>query len=507
MPSSTTSRAASTRSDAGPARARARWFVWGVAAVAVLARLPFVATPARPDEAGFLQVAHQWAPGGGSLYGAYWVDRPPLLIALYQLVDLLGGVVALRLLGCAAVAVTVVLCAETARRHTGDTASCWAAGTAGALLCSPVVGSAEINGELLAAPFVAGGLLALTAALETSSEASARRTRFLLSAGAGAAATAAVLVKQNVADVVVCGLVLTLALGLRGPAGRAWAAGVAAGAGAGAAAALALVGGWTVVHGTSPLGVLDAMYPFRLEAGRVVAEGGAQYAQERAGRLATAWVVSGLAALTLALAVAIRDWRRDALLLALLATAAYDALSIALGGGYWHHYLVQAVVPLAVAAGILAARGRALARCAVAVVALTSAVGVAVAATGVSSTSTAQQIGVAIADSARPGDTLTTLYGQPQVNLAAGLPSPYQHLWSLPIKTLDPQLTGLDAVIRGPDAPTWIVVVRNVGSWGLESSRTSRLLAEDYRPVASYDGQTVYLHDGLRRPPLRIGST
>src|SRR4051794_27723764 len=81
--------------------------VWLVAALAVLVRLPFVNAPAGADEAGFLQVAHQWAPGGGSLYGHYWVDRPPLLITLYQIADVTGGMVPLRLLGCVAVAVTV----------------------------------------------------------------------------------------------------------------------------------------------------------------------------------------------------------------------------------------------------------------------------------------------------------------------------------------------------------------------------------------------------------------
>lgn len=48
-------------------------------------------------------VVGQWSPGT-SLYGNYWVDRPPLLIGLFQLAYLGGGgAVTLRLMGIAAV--------------------------------------------------------------------------------------------------------------------------------------------------------------------------------------------------------------------------------------------------------------------------------------------------------------------------------------------------------------------------------------------------------------------
>ena len=54
-----------------------------VGAVA-LSRLLFLARPATPDEGGFLMVASQWHVGGTSLYGDYWVDRPPLLIGIFR---------------------------------------------------------------------------------------------------------------------------------------------------------------------------------------------------------------------------------------------------------------------------------------------------------------------------------------------------------------------------------------------------------------------------------------
>ena len=53
---------------------------WSVVAALVLAtvlvRVPLVRLPLSSDEAGFLVVGGQWGPGR-SLYGDYWVDRPP----------------------------------------------------------------------------------------------------------------------------------------------------------------------------------------------------------------------------------------------------------------------------------------------------------------------------------------------------------------------------------------------------------------------------------------------
>src|SRR6187549_2677196 len=91
----------------------------GVAAVAVVARLPFLRSALAPDEAGFLLVGQQWRPGGTSLYGSYWVDRPPLLVTLFRLASDLGGGVPLRLVGCLATAIVVLGCAHVARTIAG----------------------------------------------------------------------------------------------------------------------------------------------------------------------------------------------------------------------------------------------------------------------------------------------------------------------------------------------------------------------------------------------------
>ena len=493
MASKTLRRTGTLGAAAGPARSLG-WggLVWIAAALAAILRLPFIAAPAGADEAGFLQVAHQWAPGG-SLYGDYWVDRPPLLITLYRVADLTGGVVPLRLLGILAVLATVLLCARAAGAVAGGRAAGWAALAAAALLSSPLLGSLEVNGELLAAPFVAGGVAAFLAAAHST----VRSRALVLAAVGGAAGVGALLVKQNLADVLVFAAVLLLAGARWRSIGEVRAKAMAAGAGG--LLALILVSAWTLAHGTSLVGVFDAMYPFRLRAAQVVAAGGSQYAGVRGVQLAAAFLASGAAVLAVSLVIATarrRAW--DTVVVALAAVAAYDAISIALGGGYWLHYLVEGVVPLAVWTGVAVARGAVAPRLATLLVGAVSVVALVV--TGLHPpTSDGQQIGAAIARVAQPGDTLTTLYGEPQVNLAAGLPSPYQNLWSLPIKTLDPQLTGLDAVLSGPTAPTWLVVSHNIDSWGLDTARTQALIAADYHPVAQIEGQTIYLRDGAPR--------
>ena len=63
-----------------------------------LAWLPFAGRSLSPDEAGYLIVGGQWAEGS-SLYGDFWVDRPPVLIAIFEAADALGGAVPLRLIG------------------------------------------------------------------------------------------------------------------------------------------------------------------------------------------------------------------------------------------------------------------------------------------------------------------------------------------------------------------------------------------------------------------------
>src|SRR5918995_6697985 len=85
--------------------------------LAIGAWLPFLRSVLMPDEAGYLIIAQQWGPGR-SLYGDYWVDRPPLIIWMYTLVAPFvtvghtpdgATVPAIKLLGAGVAGVSVLL--------------------------------------------------------------------------------------------------------------------------------------------------------------------------------------------------------------------------------------------------------------------------------------------------------------------------------------------------------------------------------------------------------------
>ena len=486
-----------------------------MAVLAVLGRLPFLSWPLAPDEAGFLAVARQWHHGGGSLYGGAWVDRPPLLIGLFGLADRLGGAVPLRLVGCVAVVVTVLATSQAVRvlvddgrvQRTERAVGCTAL-VAAALLCAPVAGARTVNGELLAAPFVALGLLALAVGLR------ARTWRTTIGAGVvgGASAAAALLVKQNMVDVLVLtavvGLVAVRAGVLSPHRARTWLAGAAPGFVVTAAGVLAVA--W--LRGTSPGGVLWAMYPFRVEAGHVLATSTSSAAHERGWALLSLATVSGVlpvvAVAACVLVAVLRHGRpdrrpgalheRDVLLIG-LAWVAWCGLSIAAGGSFWSHYLVQAAPAVALLAGAVALRHRRLGAGLATAVAAVAVVSVLVTAT-TTPNRWEQEVGSGIGRAAEPGDTVMVVWGHANLLEATGLRSPYPYWWSLPTKTLDPRLTRMNAVLTGPDAPTWFVVGRHLPTWGLDTSTVAADLAHRYRLVTTACGSLLYLRDDVNRP-------
>ena len=104
-------------------------------------------------------------------------------------------------------------------------------------------------------------------------------------------------------------------------------------------------------------------------------------------------------------------------------------------------------------------------------------------------------MGEAIADVSAPQDTIVTLPGQSNVNYAAGLASPYPHLWALPARTLDPRGRRLKRLLAGPQAPTWVVRSRLVRRTPPPGS-IGAAIREHYRPVARICGATVFLRRG-----------
>jgi hypothetical protein len=181
---------------------------------------------------------------------------------------------------------------------------------------------------------------------------------------------------------------------------------------------------------------------------------------------------------------------------------AFDVASIAAGGSYWLHYLIESVPAAALAAGALSAAaprpGRALAAlvAASALVAQTATVLHPAADAGA-------VVGRALASAAAPGDTVLSAFGDADILQTTGMSSPYPYLWSLPSRTLDPDLTLLRGVLAGPEAPTWIVVRGAHTLVRLHAHGVATLIDERYRVVARICSRSVYLLRDVERPALR----
>jgi hypothetical protein len=470
-----------------------------LAGVAALLRVPFLGSALTPDEAGFSLVARQWGPGT-ELYGKYWVDRPPLLLELFRLASHVGTPVGLRLLGCLAAATATLSVGACARSLIGPHAGFWAAAVAAIGLSSPAIGAVPVNGELLAAPFVATSLLCWVESRRRQGD-----VHVGLLVMSGAAASAAVLVKQNMIDAVLFFVVAT-ALDTFRPARKRVGVVVPAVAWAGGAlAAILAVLGLAVSRGSSVTGIWYAMYPFRLAAAHTIQGYSASAHVHALLRLGSLELLTLGPLLFLATVVVVLRHRRDPSLdvrvvgPALLVVGAYDAFSIIAGGSYWTHYLVQLVVPTALVAGIVASRRFPLGEALTALVVGVSLV-VAVLGWRAVPTDTAGSTGRAIAAVSQPGDSIVSTFGDADIVRASGLRSDYAYLWSLPARTLDKNFVSLATLLEGPDAPTW-VVVRGTGTRStLLHAATGAPLRDRYHETGRVCGRMIFERDDANRP-------
>ena len=173
----TTVATSSRRPTIGVARRRAAWTPHRSSATPAGGRsrpvcracsgCPYLGAPLSPDEGRLHDGGPAVAPRDAPCTGDYWVDRPPLLIALFRVADLGGGLTALR---------------SWVRRGGRDRPRCGSGRTSrrarrrrpagrppwrARLLVSPLVGATPVNGELLAAPFIAVGVWLAVAAVGT----------------------------------------------------------------------------------------------------------------------------------------------------------------------------------------------------------------------------------------------------------------------------------------------------------------------------------------------------
>ncbi|MDQ4052728.1 MAG: hypothetical protein M3237_08500 [Actinomycetota bacterium] len=480
-----------------------RRVVWIAAACVVLARLLGTLMPIRADEAGFLLVARSWDPQPDSLYGHFFVDRPPVLIAVIRGVDLLGQPELLRVLGALWFGVLVLVAARVGLEIGGRRAAAWTAVVVAALLVNPVIDVVAIKGEQLGMPFVLLSALCTLVAL--------RRESASLALLAGLCAGIAPGFKQNLVSGLVFAAVVLVGARLAGRLStkatlRLGSVGVA-----GALVPAALTIAWAELAGVRMETLWYATFGFRADASLVLADQGSGPRTERALLLLAIAVAAGIAlVIGVFLAHLREEWSADRVLTAAtLAVVVVEVGAVVAGGSYWRDYLHGLVPGTALCVAQLARRHpahrptRVLVLGAVASCVVSLVVWCVITAAGLVPYTEART-GEALAEVAQDGDTLTVFGGRADIQYLAGLPSPYRHLWSLPMRTLDPDLAGLRGVVNGDDPPTWIVEWVDFDAWNGEAGEQLRADVEEryVEHGLGCDDRPVYLLRGLERPEL-----
>ncbi len=475
-------------------RLRTWWALGGCVLLALAMRASYLSVPLGRDEGGLAVIAQNWPGGHGSLYGAYWVDRPPLLVGLFK-IAVLGGERGVRVLGALAAVALVLVIALLGRAVAGPRA-----GRIAGLLAAMLTGSISIAavytpGELLAAVPSTLSVWCLVLAHRS------RRARFVVVAGV--LAVGAFLIKQSFLDAGVVGVVFVAVsvasdrdVRLRWP--LAYMAGVAIPLGA------VLV--WLAAAQLSLGGFVYALFGFRLDLLHTLAGSGVPL-HVRLAKLEQPALASGLVlALTGAL-LGLRQLRGDRVLLVTFgAWLASGCVGVLGGGSYFPRYLIELVPVSCVAAAVMLAGARMPVRVAAlvafAAVALSTALNGAQRVAAHPPQRRELAVGHYIRDHARPGDTQYVMYARANVVYYAGLPQPYPYLWLLMVTSKPGARAQLQRLLASPQRPTWLVQWQDDDRARLDpGDNMDRLLAHGYRLAAIVCGHPIYVrNDRAVRP-------
>jgi hypothetical protein len=447
-------------------------------------RTVYVFWPLRADEGGYLFIARHWDANGEFLYGDYHVDRPPLLMAIFRLAALTEWDQGIRVLSIPFALAFVLAAARAGQLLAGDTAARWSVVTAGALITSPALAADQADGELFAVPFVMGSIVATLTAWRRPGGA-ARVGWALL---AGVLASSAFLVKQNFLEGFVLAGLLVLGDVVRRRRVRKRVRAIVAGTAIGAVLPHLVVLAWATASDIDGLQIWRDIAAMRGEAVEVIWAQSTRAPMTRAVMLVALAIASGVLLLlvTWLRSTPRRELRRRHETWAVSGCLAFGVVAIVAGGSYWPHYLLQLAPALALAAGFTigvgipgtAAQMMRWVRY-TAVMSVVACLAMAVVYATVPWVWFHQRTGEWLAASSRPGDTVFVAYGSPSVLEEADLETPYPYLWSLPMRTEDPDQRRLRALLEGPRAPTWIVEMNDLGSWGIDAEGHLQALVEE----------------------------
>lgn len=497
---------------AGLAAIPTRRLVLFCAVLTVLLHFPGFLWPLNPDEAGYTLVARAWTPEPDSLYGLYWVDRPPLLIFVFKAADAIGGPYFLRLVAAFGCAALVLISARCAQILSGDRGARWVAIVATVLTTNAMIDPVAAKGEILGIPVVVTSIwLALEAlrVLERS-----RPRALLLAFGAGLAGATTLGLKQNMVTGLVFGGVVLIVSVLRRDITRSDFARLSASALLGAAVPIAATVGWCLAVGTVLHVLWYTVYGFRSDALAVISSQALGNSKGRAAILTLYFVLTGMAFFLGWLLLRVKSvWQRHpAVTAATVAIIVVDGTSLGLSGSFWRPYLHLLTPGVLLAVALLAGTSG------VTLVWTRRFTGVAVLAACIAlpawtiqnlfavTSPTAVETGEAIGAASLPGDSIVVHGGRADIVMASGLDTPYPYMWSLPMRTLDPDRAQMVELLRGDHRPTWFVEWVPLDAWstdGLQDFDAALELFYEPHGVGCRD-VPVYLRRGVERPLLNL---
>ena len=470
-----------------------RWMLL-CSAISVSLRLPFFTVPLGVDEGGDSYIAREWGTTEGSMYGASWLDRSPLLVLLYK-IGVLGGDRGVRLLGMVAAVLLVVGTMAIAHRLSGARAARLTGVITAIMTSSLLLGAVFTVNELLAAVPVTYSILALVWARDST-----RSGPWLFASGLMASCGA--LIKESFLEALAAGVVfLVVSRVMRDRTDfRAtwvgwWSAGVAV--------PILLVMAWFEVFANGARSFAYAMIGFRLDTLTAQAESplSPSYMLVHLGLpvlvgsgclLLAPWAVSWLL-----------EHRADPqLMLPLAAWLVVGFLGITGGGHYYPHYFIQPLAALAVLAGAaLSASSRRVLAGVTAAALVLLALGNLVIGDRLKTTDPPQEQTLAVASylraNAHPDDTLYVMYARANLLYYARMPTPYPYAWSMMVRTVPSAEEQLRAVLKSSTArPTWIVEWHTSSEFGLDrSGETRRLIASHYVLADTVCGKSILIRD------------
>ena len=268
---------------------------------------------------------------------------------------------------------------------------------------------------------------------------------------------------------------------------------------------MVLIVAWALAVGVRLQTLWYASVSFRSDANRVISTQNAEGATSRIGVLLLIFAGVGMLLLLVCFLARLPTLlAHDAVpVVAITAMLGTDLLGVAVSGSYWTPYLFVLIPGLSLALASLVVHDHlGLARhrvtpAAVAFVVASSVIAL-VGWTGawvVGRVPVEVRTGEAIAAVARPGDRVLVYGGRADIQWASRARSPYPHLWSLPMRTLDPGLVDLGAVLTGNDPPTWFIEASFINTWSELGTRPiERSLIRKYQFIATACGRYRIYH-------------